>query len=198
MPHECRLATHSWALATDDVSPRHLDILLATPDCQRTASILLSHTARIAVSKAWLLTTTGSTAKSRAPLPAPAASWAASSIVWATASPALVEASATGALPSFLGFPHDLDGNPFSSCPRADSSLTFRISGTTRGWGDGVRGYGNGIKDATHASGRRAPTASNPLGLPGGSTQSAAILKSKTQGLTGGAKGSASNPLGLK
>ncbi|EKG22029.1 hypothetical protein MPH_00620 [Macrophomina phaseolina MS6] len=73
------------------------------------------------------------------------------------------------------------------------------IAGTTRGWGDGVRSYGNGIKDATRASGPRAPTAANPLGLAGGSTQSAAMLTSKVKGITAGsARGSASNPLGLK
>lgn len=83
--------------------------------------------------------------------------------------------------------------------PRADSTIASSISNTTRGWGDGVRGYGNGVKDATRASGRRAPTAANPLGLPGGSTQSAAMLKSKAQGITSSARtGTASNPLGLK
>ncbi|KAL0257482.1 hypothetical protein SLS55_008296 [Diplodia seriata] len=73
------------------------------------------------------------------------------------------------------------------------------ISNTARGWGDGVRGYGNGVKDATRASGRRAPTAANPLGLPGGSTQSAAMMKSKVKGITNnGPTGTAGNPLGLK
>lgn len=72
------------------------------------------------------------------------------------------------------------------------------VAGTTRGWGDSVRGYGNNIKDATRAAGPRAPTASNPLGLAGGSTSSAAMLKSKTTGAVGGARGSAGNPLGLK
>ncbi|KKY14629.1 hypothetical protein UCDDS831_g08113 [Diplodia seriata] len=83
--------------------------------------------------------------------------------------------------------------------PRADSTITSSISNTARGWGDGVRGYGNGVKDATRASGRRAPTAANPLGLPGGSTQSAAMMKSKVKGITNnGPTGTAGNPLGLK
>ncbi|KAK8181768.1 hypothetical protein HDK77DRAFT_486252 [Phyllosticta capitalensis] len=70
------------------------------------------------------------------------------------------------------------------------------VTNTTRGVGDGVRGYGNKVKDATHASGRRAPTASNPLGLAGGSTQSAAFLKNTTKRLPA-TKGAGSNPLGL-
>ncbi|KAF2085696.1 hypothetical protein K490DRAFT_67576 [Saccharata proteae CBS 121410] len=69
------------------------------------------------------------------------------------------------------------------------------IAGTARGWGDGVRGYGNQVKDVTRAGGARAPTASNPLGIAGGSTQSAAIMK---KGLRNAGGGSANNPLGLK
>lgn len=172
----------------------------STSCLQRPAGALplsIAHSTRRTLQK-WLPTTTGSTDKCRASLQAPAGSWAASSTARATASLAWVEALATGALPSLLGQPHDFCGNPFI-CPRADSNSNFRIASTTRGWGDGVRGYGNGVKDATRASGPRAPTATNPLGLPGGSTQSAAMLKSKTKAITSGsAGGSASNPLGLK
>ena len=40
------------------------------------------------------------------------------------------------------------------------------INGSIRGYGDGVKDYGNAVRDWTGASVPRAPTASNPLGLP--------------------------------
>lgn len=45
------------------------------------------------------------------------------------------------------------------------------INGTIKRYGDGVRDYGNGVMDWTNASGVRAQTASNPLGLNSGMTQ---------------------------
>lgn len=102
----------AWFAATGDVSRRRLYFLLATSRRPASAPHNPSHIART-----WHQTTTGSTVKSRAPLPAPAALWAASSIAWATASPAWVEALATGALPSLFGHPHDFNGNPSEGAP---------------------------------------------------------------------------------
>jgi len=45
------------------------------------------------------------------------------------------------------------------------------INGTIRRYGDGVRDYGNGVMDWTSATGSRAQTAGNPLGLSGGKSQ---------------------------
>src|ERR1700753_4396210 len=44
------------------------------------------------------------------------------------------------------------------------------INGSIRRYGDGVKDYGNGIMDWTSSDGVRAATASNPLGLSGGTT----------------------------
>jgi len=45
------------------------------------------------------------------------------------------------------------------------------IGRSIKRYGDGVLDYGNGIMDWTSASGSRAQTASNPLGLSGGKSQ---------------------------
>ena len=58
--------------------------------------------------------------------------------------------------------------------------------------------YGNGIKDATGASGTRAQTAQNPLGTSnnkyGGKN---VITGAGSKSRAGGGKATASNPLGL-
>lgn len=67
---------------------------------------------------------------------------------------------------------------------------------TTQSWADGVRSYGNSIKDSTNAKGPRAPTGTNPLGLA--STAQGAVAQAK--GIAGGMvakRGAGSNPLGL-
>ncbi|KAF2674564.1 hypothetical protein BT63DRAFT_419851 [Microthyrium microscopicum] len=81
-------------------------------------------------------------------------------------------------------------GNGVSGAGRGAGNV---VTGTTRGWADGIRSYGNAIKDASGASGPRAPTASNPLGIAGAKG---------TRAITGGGasgprKGTANNPLGL-
>ncbi|KAK5007631.1 hypothetical protein LTR60_005659, partial [Cryomyces antarcticus] len=69
------------------------------------------------------------------------------------------------------------------------------ITSATHGWGDGVRSYGNNIKDSTKAGGKRVPTAGNPLGLSG----PGASVGGKKAAITGtrGYSGTAANPLGL-
>jgi hypothetical protein len=55
--------------------------------------------------------------------------------------------------------------------------------------------YGNAIKDASGASGSRAATASNPLGLSGGRVTGQSQLKgTKSQGSD---QGTRNDPLGL-
>lgn len=39
------------------------------------------------------------------------------------------------------------------------------ITNSSRNWGNSIREYGNSIKDVTGASGPRASTATNPLGM---------------------------------
>jgi len=68
------------------------------------------------------------------------------------------------------------------------------VSGTTRGWADGIRSYGNAIKDATGAGGSRAVTASNPLGVSGGTGTS---IRPGTGSTKPKAIGTARDPLGL-
>ena len=57
----------------------------------------------------------------------------------------------------------------FSICSLHDTVIDQNdsISNTTRGWGQGVSGYGHNIKDLAGASGPRKQTADNPLGLSG-------------------------------
>ncbi|KIW03969.1 uncharacterized protein PV09_04803 [Verruconis gallopava] len=71
------------------------------------------------------------------------------------------------------------------------------VTGTTRGWADSVRSYGNAIKDATGASGPRAATGSNPLGLSGtkGIWSPSAPVRTTPQRTVG--RGTAKDPLGL-
>ncbi|KAF2266010.1 hypothetical protein CC78DRAFT_615317 [Lojkania enalia] len=83
-------------------------------------------------------------------------------------------------------------GNGVSGAGKgADDSIT----NTSRGWGDAVREYGNSIKDATGASGPRAGTGRNPLGLASTGGGARATMKAK-KGPTP-RKGTANNPLGL-
>ncbi|KAK4499036.1 hypothetical protein PRZ48_009548 [Zasmidium cellare] len=71
------------------------------------------------------------------------------------------------------------------------------ITNTTRGWGQGVAGYGNNIKDSVGVGGPRVSTGGNPLGLAGqGSAQNMKEKKAPNAVRTAG-KGSASNPLGI-
>ena len=72
-------------------------------------------------------------------------------------------------------------------------SFLHSVANTTRGWGQGVAGYGNNIKDSVGVGGPRVSTAGNPLGIAGvGSAQS-----NKDQGTSSAGKGSGSNPLGI-
>lgn len=72
-----------------------------------------------------------------------------------------------------------------------------QISDRTRGWGQGVAGYGNNIKDAVGVGGPRVATGGNPLGLAGvGSSQNSQGGK-PVQAVRSAGKGGGSNPLGL-
>jgi hypothetical protein len=55
--------------------------------------------------------------------------------------------------------------------------------------------YGNAVKDASGAAGPRASTASNPLGVAGGTATTGLLPKSGAKSATN--KGTAANPLGL-
>ncbi|KAE9982675.1 hypothetical protein EG327_005783 [Venturia inaequalis] len=69
------------------------------------------------------------------------------------------------------------------------------VTNASRGWADGVRSYGNAIKDSTGASGPRAVTGSNPLGIAG--TKGVWAPASNTKGPRNNGGGTAKNPLGL-
>ena len=70
------------------------------------------------------------------------------------------------------------------------------VTNTAGGWGDGVREHGNNIKDYTKASGERAQTKQNPLGMKREGNR--LTQGSGNPGVrAGAAKGTASNPLGL-
>ncbi|KAF2649324.1 hypothetical protein K491DRAFT_721774 [Lophiostoma macrostomum CBS 122681] len=69
------------------------------------------------------------------------------------------------------------------------------VTNSTRNWGDAVREYGNSIKDVTGATGARAGTNKNPLGLAS-STGGAKATMASRPGRTP-RKGTAGNPLGL-
>ena len=61
-------------------------------------------------------------------------------------------------------------GGAFNAVGNGISGVGESINGTIRRYGDGVKDYGNGMLDWTNASASRGQTASNPLGLSGGST----------------------------
>ncbi|TKA73334.1 hypothetical protein B0A49_05258 [Cryomyces minteri] len=75
------------------------------------------------------------------------------------------------------------------------NTIPTSITSATHNWGDGVRSYGNNIKDSTKAGGKRVSTAGNPLGLSG----PGASVGGKKAAITGtrGYSGTAANPLGL-
>ena len=91
-------------------------------------------------------------------------------------------------------------GAHLDSLPLHHSNVTANdclcsVANTSRGWGDTVREYGNSIKDATGASGARATTKGNPLGLVSTGAGARATMASRS-GPTS-RKGTAGNPLGL-
>lgn len=71
------------------------------------------------------------------------------------------------------------------------------ISNTTRGWGQGIAGYGNDMKDAVGVGGPRVATAGNPLGIAGTGSAKGSGAKAENSGVRNAGKGSGSNPLGL-
>lgn len=64
--------------------------------------------------------------------------------------------------------------------------------------GGSASNYGNGIKDATKASGPRTQTAQNPSGTSSNSYGGKQVVTGAgSKGSSSGSKGTASNPLGL-
>ncbi|KAI0023810.1 hypothetical protein F4780DRAFT_24340 [Xylariomycetidae sp. FL0641] len=87
-----------------------------------------------------------------------------------------------------------------TSVASAGRSAGNTVIETTRGWGDTVKNYGNSVKDSTKASGPRAPTTQNPLGVRRAATTGGSSGKSSGRG--NGYYGTrraqtAKNPLGL-
>lgn len=83
---------------------------------------------------------------------------------------------------------------PASRWESANAHVLHSIANQTRGWGQGIAGYGNSVKDAVGVGGPRVATAGNPLGIAGeGSSKG---NTAKTSGRSAG-KGSGANPLGL-
>lgn len=56
-------------------------------------------------------------------------------------------------------------GSVFNTMGSGINGIGESINGTIKRYGDGFKDYGNGVMDWTNATGPRAQTASNPLGL---------------------------------
>jgi len=56
-------------------------------------------------------------------------------------------------------------GGVFNTIGSGINGIGESVNGTIRRYGDGLKDYGNGVMDWTNATGSRAQTASNPLGL---------------------------------
>ncbi|KAF2464064.1 uncharacterized protein BDR25DRAFT_346881 [Lindgomyces ingoldianus] len=100
--------------------------------------------------------------------------------------------AAAAGLGNFTGGIVNAVGNGVVGAGRGAGSS---VTNTTRGWGDTVREYGNSIKDVTGASGARAGTNKNPLGLASSKGGAKATMASRSGGTQ--RKGTAGNPLGL-
>ncbi|KAF1989708.1 hypothetical protein K402DRAFT_461041 [Aulographum hederae CBS 113979] len=101
--------------------------------------------------------------------------------------------NATSAVGNAAGGVVNAVGNGVSA---AGQNAGKGITNTTTGWASSTREYGNSIKDATNASGVRASTAQNPLGLTRGQASAKGHLSGAYKGRnTGG--GSGRDPLGL-
>lgn len=78
------------------------------------------------------------------------------------------------------------------------SDITYSVTSMTNSAGSSASNYGNGIKDATNASGPRSQTAQNPLGTSGNSYGGKKVVAGiANKGSSGMSKGAANNPLGL-
>ena len=72
------------------------------------------------------------------------------------------------------------------------------MTNAANGAGGSASNYGNGIKDATKASGQRTQTGQNPLGLSSNSYGGKkAVTGGGSKGGSTGTKATANNPLGL-
>ncbi|KAK3208758.1 hypothetical protein GRF29_77g1937824 [Pseudopithomyces chartarum] len=104
-----------------------------------------------------------------------------------------IGSQAASGIGSFTGAVVSAAGNGVAG---AAAHALHSLANTSRGWGDAIREYGNSIKDVTGATGPRASSAKNPLGLSS-TPQGAKALMGSRPGITGVSKGSGSNPLGL-
>ena len=76
--------------------------------------------------------------------------------------------------------------------------ISSSVTNAAGGAGGSVSNYGNGIKDATGASGTRAQTAQNPTGLSSNKYGGKKVVAGAgSKGSSSGNKGTANNPLGL-
>jgi len=88
----------------------------------------------------------------------------------------------------------------WTPAPRALLRRLIRdsVTNATNSAGGSASNYGNGIKDATKASGSRTQTAQNPLGVSSNSYGGKKVVTGAgSKGSSGAGKGTASNPLGL-
>ena len=87
----------------------------------------------------------------------------------------------------------------FFSPNTCEQKLTINsVANAAGSAGGSVSNYGNGVKDATKASGPRAQTAQNPLGMSSNSYGGKKVVAgSASKGGRAGDKGTAGNPLGL-
>lgn len=79
---------------------------------------------------------------------------------------------------------------------KVGEGISTSISNTTRGWGQGVAGYGNNIKDQVGVGGPRVATAGNPLGLAGTGSATKSLPAPKKKPAANKRAGPG-NPLGL-
>ncbi|OCL14799.1 hypothetical protein AOQ84DRAFT_351340 [Glonium stellatum] len=99
--------------------------------------------------------------------------------------------AATAGVGNFAGGVVNAVGNGIAGAGRGAGAS---ITNSSRGLGNSVREYGNSIKDATGASGPRASTATNPLGM----AKSQTSVKIQQQAKPGNShRGTARDPLGL-
>lgn len=76
-----------------------------------------------------------------------------------------IASSLSGTVSTAVSAAGGFAGGAATSVGNGINGVGRSIEGTVRGYGDGVINYGNAIKDWTGASGPRASTAANPLGL---------------------------------
>ena len=88
--------------------------------------------------------------------------------------------------------------HPSTRTPLKQLLTVSSVTNAANTAGGSASNYGNGIKDATGASGSRSQTAQNPLGVSSGKYGGKKVVTGAgSKGSSGATKGTASNPLGL-